>query len=243
MSISEHKELKEQFGSLGLDLIKKAEKEIKEMNQNTLFQKSQIKKNLLKRSNENSLRIKTHFIETHNQLLNNALSSSLLKIKQDVLEIKNNLLKEIRFVLLKRIESNITNDYEKYVAYLINKLTSFSQTIKNSSKFSIALNKRDYKFFSENSRKINNIFKSQIPLKIASDSFIGGFKVYIESENISYDISIENYILKQSVLIESAFSEQFSEKNINELTQKFENFITNKKQTIMEHLKEYDRIG
>ena len=64
------------------------------MSQNTLFQKSQIKKNFLKRSNENSIRIKTHFIETYNQLLNNALASTLLKIKHDVLEIKNKLLNE-----------------------------------------------------------------------------------------------------------------------------------------------------
>ena len=243
MSISEHKELKEQFGSLGLNLIKKAEKEMKEMNQNTLFQKSQIKKNFLKRNNENALRTKTHFIETNNELLNNALASTLLKIKQDVLEIKNKLLIELRLVLLKRIESNINKNYEKYVAYLINDLKRFSQTIKHSREVSIALIKRDYKFFSENPRKIQDMFKTQITLQIADDSFIGGFKAYIESENISYDVTIENYILKQSILIESAFSEQFSEKSITELTQKFEKFIINKKESIQEHLKEYDRIG
>ncbi|MHA1194027.1 MAG: hypothetical protein ACTSP9_17350 [Promethearchaeota archaeon] len=243
MSISEHKELKEQFGRLGLNLIKKAEKEIKEMNQNTLFQKSQIKKNLLKRNNENALRTKTHFIETNNQLLNNALASTLLKIKQNVLEIKNKLLIELRLVLLKRIESNINNKYEMYVAYLINDLKKFAETIKHSREVSIALNKRDHKFFSENSRKIQDLFETQITLQIADDSFIGGFKAYVESENISYDVTIENYILKQSVLIESAFSEQFSEKSITELTQKFEKFIIHKKENIQEHLKEYDRIG
>lgn len=243
MSISEHKELKEQFGSLGLNLIKKAEIEIKEMNQTTLFQKSQIKKNLKKRSNENALRTKTHFIETNNQLLNNALASTLLKIKQDILELKNNLLIELRLVLLKRIESNINNKYEMYIGYLINDLKKFAHTIKHTREVSIALNKRDYKFFSENSRKIQDLFKTQITLQIADDSFIGGFKAYIESENISYDVTIENYILKQSILIESAFSEKFSEKSITELTQKLEKFIINKKKSIQEHLKEYDRIG
>jgi len=243
MSISERNEFKEQFGSLGINLLKNANKEIKELNQNTLFLKSQIKKNFLKRNNENALKIKTNFIETYNQLLNNALASTLLKIKQDVLEIKNKLLNELRLVLLKRIESNINSNYEKYVVYLINDLKKFAQTIKYSREVSIALNKRDYTFFSKNSQKIQDLFKTQITLQIADDSFIGGFKAYIESENISYDVTLENYILKQFTLIESAFSEQFSEKSITEMTQKFEKFISNKKESIEEHLKEYDRIG
>jgi hypothetical protein len=134
MSISEHNELKEQFGQLGVNLINTAKKQIKELNQNTLFQKSQIKKNLLKRNNENSLRTKTHFIETYVQLLNNALASTLLETKQEVLEIKNTLLNELRLDLLKRIESNINNNYENYVIYLINELKEFAQTIKSSYK-------------------------------------------------------------------------------------------------------------
>lgn len=243
MSISEHNELKEQFGRLGVNLMNTAKKQIKELNQNTLFQKSQIKKNLLKRNNENSLKTKTHFIETYVQLLNNALASTLLKAKQDVLEIKNTLLNELRLELLKRIESNIDSNYENYVIYLINELKKFAQTIKSSHNVSILLNERDYKFFSKNSHKIKDLFKTQITLQITDEPFIGGFKAYIVNENISYDVKIESYILKQSLLIESAFSEQFSEKNITELFQNFEKFISNKKDSIEAYLKEYDRIG
>jgi vacuolar-type H+-ATPase subunit E/Vma4 len=243
MSISEHNELKEQFGQLGVNLINTAKKQIKELNQNTLFQKSQIKKNLLKRNNENSLRTKTHFIETYVQLLNNALASTLLETKQEVLEIKNTLLNELRLDLLKRIESNINNNYENYVIYLINELKEFAQTIKSSQKISIVLNERDYKFFSDKSQKMKSLFKTQITLQMADEPFIGGFKAYIATENISYDFKIENYLFQQSLLIESAFSEKFYEKNITELIQNFEKFISDKKMSIETYLKEYDRIG
>lgn len=224
-------------------MIKKAEKEIKEMSQNTLSQKSQIKKNFLKRSNENSIRIKSNFIETYNQVLNNALASTLLKIKQDVLAIKNKLLNELRLALLQQVKSIINNNYESYITFLINDLNKFAQTVKYTSKISLVLNKKDYAYFSENSRKIEDIFKTQITLKTTEVSFIGGFKAFLENEEISYDLTLENFIAKQSVLIESAFSERFFETFIDELNQKFEKFISNKKENIEEHLKEYDRIG
>lgn len=243
MIISEHNELKEQFGRLGLNLISKAEKEIMEMKQNTLFQKSQIKKTLIKRNIENALKTKTQFIEIYNQLLNNALASILLKIKYDILEIKNKLLKELRLALLKRIESSINSNYDKYIAYLVNNLKKCAKTIKHYNEVLISLNKRDYKYFSENSLKLKEIFKTQITIQIADDSYIGGFTAYIESENASYNFTIRNYILKQSILVESAFSEHFSEETINELIQELETFVSNKKENIEEHLKEYDRIG
>jgi len=49
LNISEEKELKKQLGNLGRYLIQKAEIEIKELNQKTLFQKAEIKKRILER--------------------------------------------------------------------------------------------------------------------------------------------------------------------------------------------------
>ena len=74
IKISEEKNLKERFGNLGLYLINKAHDEIKEINRQNLFQKAEIRKRVVERANENSIRIKEHFIETYNQYLNNVLN-------------------------------------------------------------------------------------------------------------------------------------------------------------------------
>ena len=78
--------MKERFGKLSLYLINQAENEIKKINQQTLFQMAEVRKKARERTSESSLKMKAHFNETHNKLLNNSLSSYLLKIKEEVLK-------------------------------------------------------------------------------------------------------------------------------------------------------------
>ena len=56
--ISEEKEIRKTIGNLGLYLIEKAQREIKRFNQQTLFQKAEIKKRFFERSNERSLKLR-----------------------------------------------------------------------------------------------------------------------------------------------------------------------------------------
>jgi len=74
INISEDKNLKERFGNLGLYLVNKAQEEIKEFNRQNLFQKAEIRKRYLERSNESFMRLKNHFVEGYDQYLNNSLS-------------------------------------------------------------------------------------------------------------------------------------------------------------------------
>jgi len=87
--------LKERFGKLGLHLINKAENDIKKINQQTLFQIAEIKKKNRERAEESLLKMKEHFNETFNRLLNNSLSSALIKIKEEILNSKNRLMSEL----------------------------------------------------------------------------------------------------------------------------------------------------
>ena len=70
ITISEEKNLKEKFGNLGIYFVEKAQEEIKDFNQNILFQKAEIRKRFSDRTNESSLKTRKHLILTFNQFLN-----------------------------------------------------------------------------------------------------------------------------------------------------------------------------
>jgi len=78
-----------------LHLINQAENDIKNINQQTLFQIAEAKKKNKERTRESSLKMKEHFNETFNKVLNSSLSSALLKIKEDILKSKNKLMVEL----------------------------------------------------------------------------------------------------------------------------------------------------
>lgn len=238
--MSEEKEIKEQFGLLGLYLIDKAEKKIKELNQNTLFQKAEIKKNHLKRMEENSQKIKNHFIEVYDQFLNNSLSNTLIKEKADVLNLKNKLLGQFELDLKKKVEQNITEYYSNYISYFLSLLRKNKAVIDKPPKVSIILNSRDYEYFNHKPNKIKEIIKNDLNLLKSEEDFIGGFKVILDDYNISYDYTINSFILKNSTIIEKQFSTILSESEINQLQRKFEDFINNKRLSIKEYLKGYD---
>ena len=102
--------MKERFGKLGLHLVNQAENDIKKINQQTLFQIAEIKKKNRERGQESLLRMKEHFNETFNRLLNNSLSSALLKIKEEILKSKNKLKLELISDLTILIEKKINEN-------------------------------------------------------------------------------------------------------------------------------------
>ncbi|TFF94693.1 MAG: hypothetical protein EU544_04145, partial [Promethearchaeota archaeon] len=81
---------------MGIYLLDKAQKEIKEINQKSLFQKAEIKKKYLDKSDENSKKIKEKFIRDYNNYLNDTLSSVLLDSKEKLLKLKDGMLKELK---------------------------------------------------------------------------------------------------------------------------------------------------
>lgn len=240
--MSEINTSKERFGKLGLYLIEKAKDEIKQIDQQTLFQIAEIKKRYKERIEESSSKIKSNFIETYNKRLNNALSSTLLKIKEETLNVKNKLISNLITDLNQELEKKINDNYANYVKFLLGIFDSIKHLIDKPPEIVINLNSKDYEFFIQNFDRIQKIFENKVTLNPSKDEFIGGFRILQTKMNISYDFSITSLINKKRSLIEIEFSKLFSNiyLEINQIIQNYEKYIQNQKLAIKEYLKNYD---
>ena len=247
ITISEEKNLKEKFGNLGIYLINKAQEEIKDFNQNILFQKAEIRKRFSDRTNESSLKIRKHLILTFNQFLNKLLTSTLSELRERVLKLKNDLIKELRTELSEEIKIIIRESYSKkgikmYSNFLLNSIKNISHMTNKLAKIILILNHKDYDYFSKNPDILQIQFKNKIVLKKSEEDFIGGFKIIHEDENIFYDYSIESIFKKKESLIQKEFSKFVDESEIGIIKNEFEQFIEKSKLGIEGYLKKYDRI-
>ena len=236
--------MKERFGKLGLHLIDQAENDIKNINQQTLFQIAEIKKKNRDRAEESLLKMKEHFNETFNRLLNNSLSSSLIKIKEEILKSKNKLMAELISDLTNLIEKKINDNYSNYTDFLLKSLKNIAYVVDKPPEIIITLNSRDYEFFNSNKDKIEKIFKNNIKLNKSEKDFTGGFICTVPAVNISYNDTIENQLKKNTSIIEIEFSKIFSESetDIKQLENFYIKFIQNQRQSINQYLQDYERI-
>ncbi len=236
--------MKEKFGKLGLHLINQAENDIKNINQQTIFQIAEIKKKNRDRSEESLLKMKEHFNDTFNRLLNNSLSSALIKIKEEVLNSKNKLMAELISDLTNLIEKKINDHYSNYIDFLLNSLENIKHVVDKPPEIIITLNSRDFNFFNTNKDKITKIFKNNVKLNKSEKEFTGGFICVVSAENISYNDTIENQLKKKTSIIEIEFSKIFSESetDIKQLENFYLKFILNQRQLIKEFLQNYERI-
>lgn len=236
--------MKERFGKLGLHLIDQAENDIKNINQQTLFQIAEIKKKNRDRAEESLLKMKEHFNETFNRLLNNSLSSSLIKIKEEILKSKNKLMAELISDLTNLIEKKINDNYSNYTDFLLKSLKNIAYVVDKPPEIIITLNSRDYEFFNSNKDKIEKIFKNNIKLNKSEKDFTGGFICTVPAVNISYNDTIENQLKKNTSIIEIEFSKTFSESetDIKQLENFYLKFIQNQRQLINNYLQDYERI-
>ena len=234
--------MKERFGKLGLHLIDQAENDIKNINQQTLFQIAEIKKKNRDRAEESLLKMKEHFNETFNRLLNNSLSSSLIKIKEEILKSKNKLMAELISDLTNLIEKKINDNYSNYTDFLLKSLKNIAYVVDKPPEIIITLNSRDYEFFNSNKDKIEKIFKNNIKLNKSEKDFTGGFICTVPAVNISYNDTIENQLKKNTSIIEIEFSKIFSESetDIKQLENYYLKFIQNQRQITEEYLQNYE---
>lgn len=207
-----------------------------------LHQKAEIKKSYLKKVDSNSLKIKNQFIDTYNQFLNKSLSTNLIQAKELVLELKNKFLKDLNQEMVNEIESNISNNYSKYLDFLIMRIKDSIHLIDKPPKVLITLTKRDFNNIKSVGSNIKSLFKNKIEIAPAEENFIGGFKVIIGDNNINYNYTIDNLLAKNNVMIEQRLSNIFSEKEITKLQNDFEKNINLKKKEIEAYLKKYDQL-
>jgi len=242
VKISVESEIKKQIGNLGLYLIDKAQKEIKELNQKTLFQKAEIKKRYLERSHERSLKLKDHLIESYEQFLNEALSSTLLKGKERFLSLKNRLIKELKTSLLNLIKDKFKKNYSGYIAYLLKSINNVKNIISKTTDIELIFNSEDYSYFLKKFDKIEDLFKNPVEINKDQNDFIGGFKISSVGGIISYDYTIDTLINKCLPFIQTEVSKIINDSEIKKIEREFENFIQKQKEKIAEYLILYEQI-
>ena len=227
---------------MGLHLINQAEIDIKNINQQTLFQIAEAKKKNKERIRESSLKMKAHFNENFNKLLNSSLSSTLLKIKEEVLKSKNKLMAELISDLTDLINDKIKSNYQNYATFILKTLESIKYIVDKPPEIIITLNLRDYEFFSKNIGLLEKIFKNKVKLKKSEENFTGGFICIVLAANISYNYTIENQLKKNTSIIEIEFSKIFSdsESDIKKLENNYVEFIQVQKLAIDNYLMNYE---
>lgn len=223
-------------------MIEKAQKEIMDLNQQTLFQKAEIKKRYIDKTLERSSKIRRRFAKNYTNYLNQSLSSTLLKGKEIALIIKNKLINNLKTTLNSLINEKINNNYANYIKYLIDSIKNVKPNIEKHKDIELLLNSKDYDYFLKNFSNLENLF--EVPVEIHEDKkdFIGGFKVTLGGGLISYDYTIKNLIDKNSVFIQMEISKIIDNIEIKSIENKFDNFLQVQKNKITEVLRRYDQI-
>ena len=225
-----------------MHLISQAEIDIKNINQQTLFQIAEAKKKNKERTKESSLKMREHFNETFNKVLNSSLSTALLKIKEELLKSKNKLKLELITDLTDLINAKIKNNYSSYIDFLLKGLNNIKFIVDKPPEIIITLNSRDFEFFSSNNELIETIFKNKVKLKKSEKEFTGGFICVMLTGNISYNYTIENQLKKKTPIIEIEFSKIFSdsELDVKDLENNYIQFIEDQKLAADDYLKNYE---
>ncbi len=243
-NISEEKELKEKFGKLGLFLVEKANKNIKELKKQSLYQLAESKKKSFERKNEISSKIKNNLLNEYNRYLHDVLSSSILTIKQKILNLKNNLIENLKDGIIKKFAEKTRNNYSEYVKYLFKIIENNKNRFDPSLSLQIIVNASDYKYFKENIQEIQKNFENKINLKKSSENFSGGFKLINEKEGVISDYTLESLINQYMIFVEKEFNlvVKSYDIKIEEIENNIQTFIDQKGKDLQETLNLYERI-
>ncbi|MBN1215933.1 MAG: hypothetical protein JXA99_10905 [Candidatus Lokiarchaeota archaeon] len=237
------KDLKKDFGKLGMFLIEKANTEIKKKNQQMLFEKAEIKRKNGEKLIEKSKNIKNNFLFKIFQELNEILSSTILNNKKILLEQENNLINEFIKELKAKLEKGVKHNQSKYYNFILNLIKQIFSDNKKSLKNSIIhFSKNDFMHFSQNKAELDKIIDKNTKIEQAEDIILGGFKITQDKGQIIFNFDISNIIKENRSLIDIYFSKLFSDSNVKILQQEFENFINKKKKEIKNYLIKYDEI-
>ncbi|MFO7796462.1 MAG: V-type ATP synthase subunit E [Promethearchaeati archaeon] len=225
-----------------MHLIDQAKDKIKDLNQEMLFRKAEIKKRYRNRLDLKSDQIRKGFIEDYNNSLNKNLSSTLLESKERILELKNNLIKLFIKDLREEIKKRINSNYKGYVQYLLDIIDNIKNKDNLPKNSILYFNERDMDYFRKNIEKIKNIVNNEFQIKKELKIEIGGFILEQDDGEISFDYTIDNTIEENYSKIEMNFSNIIKDTEIKKLQKEFEEFVNQKKKNIGDYLIDYDRI-
>jgi vacuolar-type H+-ATPase subunit E/Vma4 len=236
---NQKRKLRAQFGKLGMYLVDQAKDKIKELNQQTLFRKGEIKKKYREREERKSKELRKKFIDDYNHILNTNLSTAILNSKDKLLEFKNKIIKDFINDLHIELEQRINKNYSEYQDFIFNSIKSIKNNINEPENVRIYFNSRDIKNFK---RKIGDIIGGGTNIKEDPTIEIGGFKIEQIRQQISFNYTLDNIIQENYSVIETKFAAIITDSEIKELQTEFEEYISEKKKKREDILVEYDRI-
>ncbi|MBD3229080.1 MAG: hypothetical protein GF329_12905 [Candidatus Lokiarchaeota archaeon] len=220
---------KEKIGKLGVHLINKGKKKIRNINKKYLLEEAEINKRFEEEIYDESTRIRRKFIEKFNKILNDYQFQLLSKVRNELLGLKNDLIKNLKSELIGLIKQKIEDDYTTYIEFILNRIKNFSRNLNGKSEnLIIKLNNRDYEYFNRNFNLLDDIFGDPIDIKRIQDQIIGGFEIFLNQEKITFDFTFINLIENNSILIEKEFSRFVSDENFKSIEHEFEKYIQNK---------------
>ena len=239
---SDEIDLKKRIGKLGMYLIEQAKERIKELNQQILFQKAEIKKKFRKEEIKKSKELRQEFIEEYDHQLNTTMSSTLLDSKEKLLDLKNKLIEDYKNELRGKIIQRINDGYSNYINYILDLMKNIEKQIEASHRSVIYFNSRDFSYFSDHLDKVKDTLGNNVELNESPKIDIGGFRLEQVEEGIIFNYTIENTISKHYKMIEKQISNQITDSEIKDLQSEFESFINQKKEKKEDILIKYDRI-
>lgn len=182
-------------------------------------------------------------VESYKTYLNENVSSTLMSSKERLLDLKNQLITDLKLHIYDLIKEKINKNYSSYTEYMVNQLKTIKKSFDESLGFTLILNSKDYSYFKANFNKLSEIIPNPITLKQGDIDFIGGIKIILSGSKISYDFSIKSILNKKLSIIEMKFSEIVDDEKYRTLETEFEVLIRTKKEAIEKHLQDYDQIG
>jgi vacuolar-type H+-ATPase subunit E/Vma4 len=242
INMLDEENLKKNTGKLGLYMIEDAQQEIKNIQRKILFQKAEIRKDYEERTLRSSQKIREDFKIRFNEILNKSLASTLMDSKNQILQLKNDIIKDLRSYLNKGIGEIIDQRYENYIKFIVNHLKSIQSSIDYGGDIEILFNSRDYEYFSKNFSKIKEIFKTHLIIEKSSEEHIGGFKISLIDFKMIFDNTIDSLIAKNFAEIEMEFSKIISDVNYQKINDQFEETLKNNRKNIEMYLRKYDEL-
>ena len=232
--------LKQSAGKLGMFLVKQAQKQIQEMNRNTLLEQAEIKKIYIEKMARKSTEIRKAFIQKYKSHLINSMSDLLMELSNKILTLKELLLNELIDEIRLQSASWISQHSDDYYLWLQDSISKVINSVTNE-KIEIRLNPKDATWYNNNKLVKNSNYKI-INAKLLGEEVIGGFILDFPDDNLTIDHTIDQKIEQKKNKVEIILSKIFSEEKLTIAKEDVDNFMKEQEIILQQYLNEYDRL-
>jgi vacuolar-type H+-ATPase subunit E/Vma4 len=237
--------LKKEFGNLGLYLVENAENEIKEIERKQVLLNSSLKKRKNERIEQILNKKKKQFKDQYHSQINESTVSILLDIKNQLLELKNKLITNIKNDFKEAIALKISKNYDKYINYLLKIMKEKVDDLKIHKKMTFILNSNDFNYLSNHKELLKSNQINNYELQKSEKETIGGYILIIPEESFNLNYMLENQIKMHTNAFESLITEELSllEESYYGINEKFEKSIEDIRKKIHIYLEKLEELA